>query len=63
MQNRELPRAFYSINEVCEMFDISNSTLWRAEQRGDFPKRRKITPGRSGFLAAEIDAHREGLAS
>ncbi|MBA3885691.1 MAG: AlpA family phage regulatory protein [Acidobacteria bacterium] len=34
---------------------LSQSQRWRMEQRGDFPKRIPITPGRSAYLRSEIE--------
>jgi len=35
---------------------LSRSTRWRLERMGQFPRRRRISPGCSGWLASEIDA-------
>jgi prophage regulatory protein len=33
---------------------LSRSTRWRLEREGEFPRRRKISPGAIGWLASEI---------
>jgi prophage regulatory protein len=35
---------------------LHDSTLWRMEQRGEFPKRVKVSPGRVGWLESDVDA-------
>jgi prophage regulatory protein len=35
---------------------LSRSTRWRMERAGQFPRRRKISPGCTGWLASEIAA-------
>ncbi len=35
---------------------LSRSTRWRLERKGQFPKRRQLSPGCSGWLASEIAA-------
>jgi prophage regulatory protein len=35
---------------------LSRSTRWRLEREGKFPRRRRISPGASGWLASEIAA-------
>jgi prophage regulatory protein len=34
---------------------ISNTTAWRLEKTGDFPKRRKLSPGASGWTRRDIE--------
>jgi prophage regulatory protein len=34
----------------------SKTQLWRLERAGRFPKRVSLTPGRHGWVEAEIDA-------
>jgi prophage regulatory protein len=41
----------------CERISgLSRSTRWRLERGGDFPKRRRISAGCSGWLASELAA-------
>jgi prophage regulatory protein len=35
---------------------LSRSTRWRLERRGQFPRRRQLSPGCSGWIASEIAA-------
>jgi prophage regulatory protein len=35
---------------------LSRSTRWRLERAGHFPRRRKISPGATGWLASELAA-------
>ena len=36
------------------MTGFSRTTAWRLEQRGHFPRRFEVSPGRSGWLLSEI---------
>ena len=47
---------FLSKAVVDEMTDLSNVTRWRMEKRGDFPKRRQISPNRVAYLESEVTA-------
>ena len=40
--------------EVLAISGLSHVTQWRMEKRGEFPKRRQISPGRVGWLESEI---------
>jgi prophage regulatory protein len=42
--------------------DYSYCHLYRLERAGLFPKRRKLGPGRVGWLESEINAHISNLA-
>lgn len=43
--------------EVCQKLGgISKSTLWRMEQRGELPKKIRISPGAVGYLESEINS-------
>lgn len=33
---------------------ISNTTAWRLEKTGQFPKRKKLSPGASGWMRKDI---------
>ena len=35
---------------------ISNTTAWRLEKTGQFPKRKKLSPGASGWARKDIEA-------
>lgn len=43
-----------TIRQVCELVGVGEATLWRWQRQGHFPKRRRLGPGRVGFLASEI---------
>ncbi len=34
--------------------DLSRTTRWRLERRGEFPKRRQLSPGRVGWSLREL---------
>ncbi|MCH7565297.1 MAG: AlpA family phage regulatory protein [Gemmatimonadetes bacterium] len=40
--------------EVGKALGLSRTTLWRLESGGDFPKRRRVSPQRVGWLRAEV---------
>lgn len=40
--------------EAINMTGLSDSTHWRLEQQGKFPKRRQITPNAVGYLLSEL---------
>ena len=42
--------------ECHEASGLPPVTRWRMEQRGEFPRRRKISPGRVGWLESEVRA-------
>jgi predicted DNA-binding transcriptional regulator AlpA len=41
----------------------SRSWLWKLEQRGQWPKRVRLSPKRYGWVEAEIDEHLQKLAA
>lgn len=41
--------------EVGKLTSLSNTTLWRMEGRGDFPKRKKISTNRVAWLQSEVE--------
>jgi prophage regulatory protein len=43
-------------NELAELLGISRTTLWRWERQGRIPKKRRVGPNVTGWLASEIDA-------
>ena len=45
---------FLSKPEVLSMAGLSHVTQWRMEKRGEFPKRRQISPNRVAWLESEI---------
>ncbi len=49
-------KLFYETQELLQALgNIGRTTLWRLEQRGDFPQRRQITPQRVGWLVCEVE--------
>ena len=49
-------KLFYETQELLQALgNIGRSTLWRMEQRGDFPQRRQISPQRVGWLVREVE--------
>lgn len=48
--------------QLRKMLSISDSTIYRLEKLGRFPKRRYISAQRVGWIKAEIDAWVESLA-
>jgi predicted DNA-binding transcriptional regulator AlpA len=53
------------INEktTAVVLGISPDTLRRLGQRGEGPKRRKISPRRVGYKLSEVEAYRDGTNS
>lgn len=42
--------------QLRQVAGISQSTAWRLEQQGQFPRRRRLTPGGSvGYLYSEVE--------
>lgn len=42
--------------EVVERVQLSDTTIWRMEKRGDFPRRRRISGNAVAWRSDEIDA-------
>ena len=40
--------------EVRRITSLSQTTIWRLEHAKKFPRRRKISPGRVGWLMSEV---------
>ncbi len=47
-------RPFMTIKEVSALLGISISTINRLVKRGEFPPKRKISPGRMVFIKYQI---------
>lgn len=45
---------FLSDPECEEISGLSRTTRWRMERRGEFPKRRQISPNRIAWLHSEV---------
>jgi prophage regulatory protein len=41
--------------ELFEKVPLSDTTIWRLEKRGDFPRRMRIGGNAVGWLASEVD--------
>ena len=41
--------------QVLERTGLSNTTVWRLQQRGDFPKPVQLSPGRVGWHERDVD--------
>lgn len=50
------PAAYRRQREVEKQTSLSRVTLWRMSKRGEFPQRVQLSPGRVGYVAAEVDA-------
>ncbi|MDY0384636.1 helix-turn-helix transcriptional regulator [Trichlorobacter sp.] len=48
--------AIYRQKTLLQKVQLSDTTIWRLEKAGKFPKRRQLSPGRVGWLASEVDA-------
>ena len=48
-------RPFLTIKEVSNLLGISVSTINRLVQKGDFPSKIKLSPGRKVFMKYQID--------
>ena len=40
--------------EVCRAVGLSRTSIWRLESRGEFPRRRQISPQRVGWIKSEV---------
>lgn len=45
---------FLSMKEVCALTGYSRTHIYRLERAGQFVRRRKLGPGKIGFLAREV---------
>jgi len=46
---------FLRATEVAEKVGLSQTTIWRLERDGDFPRRRQLGPNSVGWLESEIE--------
>lgn len=42
-------------DQLKEIVPFSRTTVWRLERDGNFPKRRRASAGRVGWLSSEIE--------
>ena len=47
--------------KVVERTGLSQTTLWRRERAGEFPKRRRLGPNAVGWMESEVDEWLEAL--
>lgn len=47
--------------EVVERTGLSQTTLWRRERDGEFPKRRRLGPNAVGWMESEVNEWFRGL--
>ena len=45
---------FLTLKQTCEVVNLSRSTIYRMEKRGDFPKRVQLSPNRVGFRTSDL---------
>jgi prophage regulatory protein len=50
------PSPFLFVPEVDDITRLSDTTRWRMEKRGLFPRRVSISPGRVAWRRSDIDA-------
>ena len=49
-----------NIDQIVELTNLSKSTIWRMQKDGKFPKSRKLSPARRGWLASDIEKWFQG---
>ena len=49
-----MEKLFVRKRELSDMLGISDTTIWRMEKSGDFPRRRRISNNAVGYLLSEI---------
>ncbi len=54
-------RYFLSVSQTCDLVGLSRTTLWRLEQRGEFPKKVLLSPMRKGYRTSDLSKWMEGL--
>jgi prophage regulatory protein len=43
------------MKDLMKKIGLSHTTIWRLEKRGQFPKSRRLSPRRIGWVVSEID--------
>lgn len=56
-----IPRRILRLPEVLAITGLSPATIWRRERDGTFPRRVRVSPGRVGWFAHEVEAYLAGL--
>ena len=52
--DRDSVDKFIRLSDVIEMIGLSQSTIWRMEKLGKFPKRRRLSASACGWLKSEV---------
>lgn len=52
---QERPIRLIKLSEVKAMTGLAETTIWRYEKDGHFPRRRQIGPNRTAWLLSEIE--------
>tara|TARA_Y100001972_G_scaffold106482_1_gene134919 strand:- start:227 stop:424 length:198 start_codon:yes stop_codon:yes gene_type:complete len=45
---------FLTLNQTCEVVNLSRSTIYRLEKKGLFPKRVQLSPQRKGYRTSDL---------
>ena len=45
-----------TIQQVCDATSLSRTTIWRLQQRNEFPKNLRLSTARVAFRVSDIDA-------
>lgn len=45
-----------TIQQVCDVTSLSRTTIWRLQQRDEFPKSVRLSTARVAFRSTEVDA-------
>lgn len=59
MHNQSQTRKYASDKFLADRYEVSRATIWRWAKEGRIPKPRKIAPGTTRWLMAEIEAAEE----
>ena len=51
-----MKKAILTTEEVVATVGLSRTSIWRLEQRGEFPRRRQVSTQRVGWLHSEVMA-------
>jgi len=65
---RQTEDRFVRPSEIKKLTGLSKTTVWRREKAGDFPARRRLSPGAVGWLWSEVKEwmerrNRQGIKS
>ena len=56
LEPTEIRPIFIRRKRITEITGLSQSSIWRLEAEGVFPKRRKLSTGTVGWLYSEVEA-------